>query len=77
MAGAVAAATSRGKVGTWILSALHRNPAIKAKAVERFTYLLGHPRTPRRSVDQRPVDVTRSPARSVGRASVVRATANP
>ena len=28
MTGAVAAATSRVKVGTWILSALHRNPAI-------------------------------------------------
>ena len=34
MAGAVAAATSRVKVGTWILSALHRNPGITAKAVE-------------------------------------------
>src|SRR5665811_2164513 len=33
MTGAVAAATSRVKVGTWILSALHRNPAITAKAV--------------------------------------------
>jgi len=34
MAGAVAAATSRIKVGTWVLSALHRNPGITAKAVE-------------------------------------------
>jgi alkanesulfonate monooxygenase SsuD/methylene tetrahydromethanopterin reductase-like flavin-dependent oxidoreductase (luciferase family) len=49
MTGAVAAATSRVKVGTWILSALHRNPAITAKAVEtldeisagRFVFGLG------------------------------------
>jgi alkanesulfonate monooxygenase SsuD/methylene tetrahydromethanopterin reductase-like flavin-dependent oxidoreductase (luciferase family) len=49
MAGAVAAATSRVKVGTWILSALHRNPGITAKAVEtideisdgRFLFGLG------------------------------------
>jgi alkanesulfonate monooxygenase SsuD/methylene tetrahydromethanopterin reductase-like flavin-dependent oxidoreductase (luciferase family) len=49
MAGAVAAATSRVKVGTWILSALHRNPGITAKAVEtideisdgRFVFGLG------------------------------------
>jgi alkanesulfonate monooxygenase SsuD/methylene tetrahydromethanopterin reductase-like flavin-dependent oxidoreductase (luciferase family) len=34
MAGAVAAATSRVKVGTWVLSALHRNPGITAKAIE-------------------------------------------
>lgn len=34
MTGAVAAATSRIKVGTWVLSALHRNPGITAKAVE-------------------------------------------
>jgi alkanesulfonate monooxygenase SsuD/methylene tetrahydromethanopterin reductase-like flavin-dependent oxidoreductase (luciferase family) len=49
MAGAIAAATSRVKVGTWILSALHRNPGITAKAVEtideisdgRFVFGLG------------------------------------
>src|SRR3954453_20256842 len=49
MAGAVAAATSRVKVGTWILSALHRNPGITAHAVEtiadrrggRFVFWLG------------------------------------
>jgi alkanesulfonate monooxygenase SsuD/methylene tetrahydromethanopterin reductase-like flavin-dependent oxidoreductase (luciferase family) len=49
MAGAVAATTSRVKVGTWILSALHRNPGITAKAVEtideisdgRFVFGLG------------------------------------
>ena len=49
MTGAVAAATSRVKVGTWILSALHRNPGITAKAVEtldeisagRFVFGLG------------------------------------
>jgi alkanesulfonate monooxygenase SsuD/methylene tetrahydromethanopterin reductase-like flavin-dependent oxidoreductase (luciferase family) len=47
--GAVAAATSRVKVGTWVLSALHRNPGITAKAVEtideissgRFVFGLG------------------------------------
>jgi alkanesulfonate monooxygenase SsuD/methylene tetrahydromethanopterin reductase-like flavin-dependent oxidoreductase (luciferase family) len=49
LTGAVAAATSRVKVGTWILSALHRNPGLTAKAVEtldeigggRFVFGLG------------------------------------
>lgn len=41
MAGAVAAATSRIKVGTWILSALHRNPGITAKAVETLDEISG------------------------------------
>jgi alkanesulfonate monooxygenase SsuD/methylene tetrahydromethanopterin reductase-like flavin-dependent oxidoreductase (luciferase family) len=41
MTGAVAAATSRVKVGTWILSALHRNPAITAKAVETIDEISG------------------------------------
>lgn len=49
MAGAVAAVTSRTKVGTWVLSALHRNPGIIAKTAEtldeisggRFTFGLG------------------------------------
>jgi alkanesulfonate monooxygenase SsuD/methylene tetrahydromethanopterin reductase-like flavin-dependent oxidoreductase (luciferase family) len=49
MAGAVAAVTSEAKVGTWVMSALHRNPAIIAKAAEtldeisggRFTFGLG------------------------------------
>jgi alkanesulfonate monooxygenase SsuD/methylene tetrahydromethanopterin reductase-like flavin-dependent oxidoreductase (luciferase family) len=41
MTGAVAAATSRIKVGTWILSALHRNPGITAKAVETFDEISG------------------------------------
>jgi len=49
MTGAVAAATSRIKVGTWVLSALHRNPGLTAKAVEtldeissgRFVFGLG------------------------------------
>lgn len=49
MAGAVAAVTSRAKVGTWVLSALHRNPGILAKTAEtldeisegRFTFGLG------------------------------------
>jgi len=41
MAGAVAAATSRIKVGTWVLSALHRNPGITAKAVETLDEISG------------------------------------
>lgn len=41
MTGAVAAATSRVKVGTWILSALHHNPAILAKAVETLDEISG------------------------------------
>ena len=49
MAGAAAAVTSRIKVGTWVLSALHRNPGIIAKTAEtldeissgRFIFGLG------------------------------------
>jgi alkanesulfonate monooxygenase SsuD/methylene tetrahydromethanopterin reductase-like flavin-dependent oxidoreductase (luciferase family) len=41
MTGAVAGATSRVKVGTWVLSALHRNPAITAKAVETLDEISG------------------------------------
>src|SRR5664279_921263 len=41
MTAAVAASTSRVKVGTWILSALHRNPAITAKAVETLDEISG------------------------------------
>jgi alkanesulfonate monooxygenase SsuD/methylene tetrahydromethanopterin reductase-like flavin-dependent oxidoreductase (luciferase family) len=41
MAGAVAAATSRVKVGTWVMSALHRNPGITAKAVETIDEISG------------------------------------
>jgi len=41
MTGAVAAATSRVKVGTWVLSALHRNPAITAKAAETLDEISG------------------------------------
>ena len=41
MTGAVAAVTSRVKVGTWILSALHRNPGITAKAVETLDEISG------------------------------------
>jgi alkanesulfonate monooxygenase SsuD/methylene tetrahydromethanopterin reductase-like flavin-dependent oxidoreductase (luciferase family) len=41
MAGAVATATSRVKVGTWVLSALHRNPGITAKAVETLDEISG------------------------------------
>ena len=49
MTGAVAAITSRIKVGSWVLSALHRNPGIIAKTAEtideisngRFIFGLG------------------------------------
>jgi alkanesulfonate monooxygenase SsuD/methylene tetrahydromethanopterin reductase-like flavin-dependent oxidoreductase (luciferase family) len=41
MTGAVAAATSTVKVGTWIMSALHRNPAITAKAAETLDEISG------------------------------------
>jgi alkanesulfonate monooxygenase SsuD/methylene tetrahydromethanopterin reductase-like flavin-dependent oxidoreductase (luciferase family) len=41
MTGAVAAATSRVKVGTWVTSALHRNPGITAKAVETIDEISG------------------------------------
>src|SRR6185503_17087155 len=41
MTGAVAAATSKVKVGTWILSALHHNPGILAKAAETLDEIIG------------------------------------
>ncbi len=41
MAGAVAAVTSRIKVGTWVISALHRNPGITAKAAETLDEISG------------------------------------
>src|SRR5258705_1727485 len=41
MTAAVAAATSRVKVGTWVLSALHRTPGITAKAVETIDEISG------------------------------------
>ena len=41
MTGAVAAATSTIKVGTWILSALHHNPGILAKTVETLDEISG------------------------------------
>lgn len=41
MTGAVAASTSRVKVGTWVLSALHRNPGLTAKAVETLDEISG------------------------------------
>ena len=49
LAGAVAAVTSSAKVGSWVLSALHRNPGIIAKTAAtldelsggRFTFGLG------------------------------------
>ena len=41
MAGAVAATTSRVKVGTWVMSALHRNAGIIAKAAETLDEISG------------------------------------
>ena len=41
MTGAVAAATSRVKVGTWVLSALYRNFGITAKVVETLDEISG------------------------------------
>lgn len=41
MAGAVAAVTSRIKVGTWVMYALHRNAGITAKAVETLDEISG------------------------------------
>lgn len=41
MAGAVAATTSRIKVCTWVLSALHRNPGIIAKTAETLDEISG------------------------------------
>lgn len=41
MAGAIAAVTSRTKVGTWVMSALHRNPGIIAKAAETLDEISG------------------------------------
>ena len=41
MAGAVAAITSRATVGTWVMSALHRNPGIIAKAAETLDEISG------------------------------------
>jgi alkanesulfonate monooxygenase SsuD/methylene tetrahydromethanopterin reductase-like flavin-dependent oxidoreductase (luciferase family) len=41
MAGAVAAVTSKTTVGTWVMSALHRNPGIIAKAAETLDEISG------------------------------------
>lgn len=41
MAGAVATVTSRAKVGTWVMSALHRNAGIIAKAAETLDEISG------------------------------------
>ena len=41
MAGAVAACTSNARVGTWVLSALHRNPGINAKIAETLDEISG------------------------------------
>lgn len=41
MAGAIAAVTSTVKVGTWVLSALHRNPGINAKVAETLDEISG------------------------------------
>ena len=41
MAGAIAAVTTRAKVGTWVMSALHRNPGIIAKTAETLDDISG------------------------------------
>ena len=41
MAAAAAAVTSRIKIGSWVLSALHRNPGIIAKTVETLDEISG------------------------------------
>jgi hypothetical protein len=41
MTGAVAAVTSTAEVGTWVLSALHRNPGIIAKTAETLDEISG------------------------------------
>lgn len=41
MAGAVAAVTNRTRVGTWVMSALHRNPGIIAKTAETLDEISG------------------------------------
>lgn len=41
MAGAVAAATSRIKVGTWVMSNPHRNPTLTAKIVDTLDEIAG------------------------------------
>lgn len=41
MLGAVAAMTTRVKIGSWVLSALHRNPGIIAKTVETLDEVSG------------------------------------
>ena len=41
MTGAVAAATDRVHVGTWVLSALHRNPGLTARTAETLAEISG------------------------------------
>ena len=41
MAGAIAAVTTRVKVGTWVISALHRNTGITAKVAETLDEISG------------------------------------
>ena len=41
MLGAIAATTSRASVGSWVLSALHRNPGVTVKAVETLDEISG------------------------------------
>ena len=41
MAGAVAASTSTVGIGTWVLSALHRNPGLTVKAAETLDEISG------------------------------------
>jgi alkanesulfonate monooxygenase SsuD/methylene tetrahydromethanopterin reductase-like flavin-dependent oxidoreductase (luciferase family) len=41
MTGAIAATTERVEVGTWVLSGLHRNPGVTARAVESIDEISG------------------------------------
>jgi len=41
MTGAIAAATSTIGIGTWVLSALHRNPGLTVKAIETIDEISG------------------------------------
>jgi alkanesulfonate monooxygenase SsuD/methylene tetrahydromethanopterin reductase-like flavin-dependent oxidoreductase (luciferase family) len=41
MAGAIAAVTSQARVGTWVMSALHRNAGIIAKTAETLDEISG------------------------------------
>jgi alkanesulfonate monooxygenase SsuD/methylene tetrahydromethanopterin reductase-like flavin-dependent oxidoreductase (luciferase family) len=90
MAGAVAASTSRIEVGTWVLSALHRNPGLTAKVVATldeisggrflFGFGSGHARSRARRSGIRsttPSVATRRRCRSSSRSSAKAASTSP